>query len=184
MSKVLSMSMFFLSFVPLWAVILFVDIKSLCDGGGSKYTEIISIFLIAIGMACSLAALFIKMYAGSYGQEQYRIEKAVERKNITTEYILSNILPLFVFDFTLWYEVVKFLVFFVVFGYLCIFHNNFSVNIVLEFMRYKMYDCKLINEDNQAIEKIVISKKGLTVRRGEEITTKIINNEVLYKING
>mgnify|MGYP000320977530 FL=1 len=60
---------------------------------------------------------------------------------ITAEYLLSYILPLFAFDFTKWDEVVKFLIFFLTFGYLCIKHNSFSVNIVLELLGYKMYDC-------------------------------------------
>lgn len=43
---------------------------------------------------------------------------------ITAEYLLSYILPLFAFDFTKWDEVVKFLIFFLTFSYLCIRHGH------------------------------------------------------------
>ena len=91
--------------------------------------------------------------------------------------MLSYILPLYAFDFAQWDEVVKFLIFFLIFGFLCIRHNIFSVNIILEFMHYRMYDCKLKNADNKEIERIVISKNILSINKGKNIKVKILNNE-------
>ena len=56
-------------------------------------------------------------------------------------------------------------------------HNNFSVNIVLEFMHYKMYECKLMNADGKEVERTVISKDILSTRKGQDIQGKILNNE-------
>ena len=50
MSVFVSFSMYFLSFVPLWITVLFIDIKSLVDGGGDKWTEIIGITGILLGL--------------------------------------------------------------------------------------------------------------------------------------
>ena len=103
--------------------------------------------------------------------------EAKEEKTITTDFFLSYILPLFAFDFTQWDGVVEFFIFFIVLAFLCIRHNHFSVNIVLELMRYKMYECILQNTDDQEIERIVISKESLSVRKGSVISVKHINND-------
>lgn len=67
----------------------------------------------------------------------YRIREVKERKMITAEFLFSYILPLFAFDFTKWDEVIKILIFLYI-RILCIRHNNFSVNIMLEILEYKM----------------------------------------------
>lgn len=66
--------------------------------------------------------------------------KGAREKNITAEFLLPYILPLFAFDFILWNQVVLFLVFFVTLGYLCIRHNYYSVNIVLEIVGYCFFN--------------------------------------------
>ena len=105
------------------------------------------------------------------------INDAKESKTITAEFLLSYILPLFAFDFTQWDEVVKFLIFFLIFGFLCIRHNNFSVNIILELMHYRMYECKLMNADGMEVERTVISKNILSTSKGKDVQVKILNNE-------
>lgn len=177
MSIFTSFSMYFLSFIPLWITILFIDVKSLVDGGGDKYTEIISISVILFCTLISMIILFIKFYITEDEKYKYKVIESKESKTITAEFLLSYILPLFAFDFTLWDEVVKFLMFFLIFGFLCIRHNYFSVNIMLELMHYKMYECRLVNADNKFIERIIISKNTLTMNKGRVIEIKILNNE-------
>ena len=177
MSMFVSFSMYFLSFVPLWISVLFIDIKSLLEGGGDKWTEIISILGILLGVLISLVILFVKFFSADDEKYVLTIQKAKESKTITAEFLLSYILPLFAFDFTQWDEVVKFLIFFLIFGYLCIRHNIFSVNIVLELMHYRMYECRLMNADGKEVERTVISKDILSTRKGQDIQGKILNNE-------
>ena len=128
-------------------------------------------------MLTSLIILFVKFFVADDEKYVLTIQEAKESKTITAEFLLSYILPLFAFDFTQWAEVVKFLIFFLIFGYLCIHHNNFSVNIVLEFMHYKMYECRLMNADGKEVERTVISKDILSTRKGQDIQGKILNNE-------
>ena len=177
MSVFVSFSMYFLSFVPLWITVLFIDIKSLVDGGGDKWTEIIGIAGILLGLLISAIILFTKFYVSDDEKYTLTIQDAKESKTITAEFLLSYILPLFAFDFTRWDEVVKFLIFFLIFGYLCIRHNNFSVNIILELMHYRMYDCSLMNADGKVVDRIVISKNILSTSKGKDIEVKILNNE-------
>lgn len=177
MSIFVSFSMYFLSFVPLWITVLFIDIKSLIDRGGDNWTEIISVSGILSGLLISLIILFAKFFVIDDEKYMFTIQEAKESKTITAEFLLSYILPLFAFDFTRWDEVVKFLIFFLIFGYLCIRHNNFSVNIILELMHYRMYDCSLMNADGKVVDRTIISKNILSTSKGKDIEVKILNNE-------
>ena len=52
-----------------------------------------------------------------------------------------------------------------------------SINIVLELLGYKMYECNLINNDGKSVERTIISKKNLLVCKGEEVKIVTLNNE-------
>lgn len=184
MSYIISFSMYYLSFVPLWITILFIDIKSIIVGGGYKWTEIISIIAILTFLLISLIVLFVKFNSKNDERYMFTIRDAKECKTITSEYLISYILPLFAFDFTLWDEVVEFMIFFIVLGFLCIYHNNFSVNIILELLQYRFYECSLINADNIEVEKIIISRDILSTNKGGIINVKVINNEYSLDVSG
>lgn len=177
MSVFVSSSVYFLSFVPLWIAVLFIDIKSLMEGGGNKWTERTGIVGILVGLIVSLIILYAKFYLVDDEKYTFRIKDANERKTMTAELLLSYILPLFAFDFTLWYEMVEFLIFFLVLGFLCVRHNVFSMNIILEFMRYSAYDCQLLNADGIEVERKVISRERLSSHKGKDIQVKTLNNE-------
>ena len=57
-------------------------------------------------------------------------------------------------------------------------HNNFSVNMLLEILKYNVYDCKIKMEENDLeIEKKIISKTNLSKYRGRIIKIENLNNE-------
>ena len=135
MSIITGFCMFFLSFCPLWLSVLFIDIKSIYEGNLNLWTEIISLLLIMIATIISLAVLLRELNPrNTNNKQEYILISAKEEKTITAEYLLSYILPLFTFDFTVWHEVLLFLIFFSVFAFLSIRHNHFSVNVLLELM--------------------------------------------------
>lgn len=179
--KMFTFSLFFLSFIPLWISILFIDIKSCFENSTELYTEKIGIGLIVVFSILCFINVKIDLKASSKGATPQRLKSAKEKKTITAEYLLSYILPLFAFDFTHWDQVVLFLIFFFLLGYLCIRHNHFSVNIVLEITGYRTYDCMVLNEDGIEIECEIISSKKLNGNIGNTILLKSINNE--YKLN-
>lgn len=186
MSIAVSFSMFFLSFTPLWISVLFIDAKSIfIDHNTSIYTEIITLILIVLVFITSSFVLrkIFKQENKKYLQT-YTVVSAKEQKYITAEFLLSYILPLFAFDFTVWSSVVLFIIFFLTFAFLCIRHSYFSVNIVLELLGYRFYECELSNTDNKKISKTVITKQNLCANINAEIIAKNINNEyVLGFIN-
>ena len=89
--------------------------------------------------------------------------------------------PLFAFDFTQWSQVVLFLVFYLTSGFLCIRHNCFSVNIILEVKNFRFYRCKIENEDGKFLEQRILSHRRLNGCVGETLYLKSLNNE--YKLD-
>lgn len=183
MPLIQAFSMFFLSFSPLWVSVLFIDLKSICEKNENLCTEIISVIVILIVMIISLLVFISALNPRKRDKAKVcTVISASEEKTITAEYLLSYILPLFAFDFTLWHQVVLFLIFFTVLAFLCIRHNHFSVNIVLEILRYRFYRCKLTNDDGASIEKVIITRNDLTVKVNSEICIRPINNDFAVQI--
>ena len=98
-----------------------------------KYS-VLAILILSIISLVIFALSFNKKNMS--GAQEYIIDSVEEEKAISAEYLLSYILPLFAFDFTVWHQVALFLVFFFVLAFLCIRHNYFSVNILLELSGY------------------------------------------------
>ena len=177
MSIIFSISLFFMSFVPLWISILFIDVRSII-AGGTIWTEIISIIIILVHFLISGCILWnaLKLKPRS-GEKVYKLVSASEEKSLSAEYLLSYILPLFAFDFTQWDKVILFLIFYMTLAFLCIRHNYFSVNVILEMCQYRFYSCILENEDHVSIEKKIIARRRVELMNGMDICITTINNE-------
>lgn len=184
MSFVTGFSMYFLSFFPLWISVLFLDIKSIAEGQQHICTEIISISLIPILSLIALVVLIVAMNPRNQNDSEiYKLIEAKEEKTITAEFLLSYILPLFAFDFTTWDGIIQFLIFFLVLAFLSIRHNHFSVNVLMELLKYRFYSCKIKNSDGIEISKVVICQQTLTSQMGAEIRIRPINNEYSVKVS-
>ncbi len=184
MSMLFSCSLYYLSFFPLWLAVLFVDLKSYIENEYGRLTEIVSMICILTFGIISLIILIIVMRTnGKEGSMRQELKSVREEKAITAEYLLSYVLPLFAFDFSVWNEVVLFLIFFLTFGFLCIRHHYFSVNIILEIANYRFYKCELLNEDDIVTECIVISRRNLMGYISENIYVRALNNEYFLDMN-
>lgn len=181
MSFIFSASMFYLSFFPLWLSIIFIDIKSIIQDSSNVWTEWISLICIIIGIVISWSVLWYTINTKSIGTHIFILKEAKEEKIISTEFLLSYVLPLFAFDFTKWDQVVLFLIFYITMSFLCIRHNYFSVNIILEFLNYRFYNCVIESEDKIQIETKIISRNRLNILQGQSLSLKSINNE--YRID-
>ena len=184
MSRIFSLSLYHTSFAPLWISILFIDIKSCIENPSNLWTEYISIGCILISCLIALIVLLIALCTnGKEGASPHKVVSAIEEKTITAEYLLSYILPLFAFDFTQWSQVVLFLIFYLTLGFLCIRHNYFSVNIVLEVVNFRFYSCTTENEDGELLEQRILSHRRLNGCVGEMLYLKSLNNEYKLDIN-
>lgn len=182
MSRIFSLSLYHTSFAPLWISILFIDIKSCIENQSNRWTELISIGCILISCFIALTVLMVALCTnGKEGATPHKIISATEEKTITSEYLLSYILPLLAFDFTQWSQVVLFLIFYLTLGFLCIRHNYFSVNIILEVANFRFYFCTIENEDGKILKQRILSHRRLNGCVGEMLYLKSLNNE--YKLD-
>lgn len=181
LSKIVSIALYCTSFLPLWISVLFIDVKNIITCDTNIMTEIISLICILVMLGISLVVLWLS-FSNSKGNKEgvseYTLISAKEEKTISIEYLLSYILPLVAFDFGKWDEVILFLIFFIILGYLCIKHNYLTLNIVLDLAHYNMYNCTLKNEDNIEIELSVLSRRKLNGQLGGKINLKPLNNEI------
>ena len=126
MSFATSFSLFFLSFAPLWISVLFIDIKSIIEKQTGILTEKYTVLVILVLSLVSLVILMLSFNKkNTNGAQEFIIDSVEEEKAITAEYLLSYILPLFAFDFTVWHQVVLFLIFFFVLAFISF---NYKIN--------------------------------------------------------
>jgi len=159
--------LFFLSFLPLWVSVTFIDIMGMIETDVCLWTEKISLACVGIGTVISLLVVASQIKKRRDGSRiRPSLRKAVKQKAVTAEYLLSYILPLFAFDFTKWKQVVLFLIFFTVLAYLCLKHHYVYANIVLEVRGYTCYDCTLVKEEGETFDAVfdavVISRQELS----------------------
>lgn len=179
MNKFFKCAMFFTAFLPLWITILFIDIKCILQNNIYLSTEYIGIFFIILGILLSTTIIIksIKTIKQS-DYTSYKIIESVQEKGITSEFLLSYILPLFTFDFTIWYNCVEFIIYFSILAFLCIRNNNVYINLILEIKGYKFYTCVLqwVSEPNtEPIQVVAISDKNLCANKGNTIKAASLN---------
>lgn len=171
--------MYYLSFTPLWISVIFLEIMSLVHGSENKCTEIASLVLIPIAFIVAVFVMRKGLKPVKTGAVKYDLEEATEEKLLTAEFLATFIVPLFAFDFTTWKGMALFLFFFFVFGWLCVRHNYFCTNIMLDAFRYRIYECQLVDRQDVKITQKIISKRNLKACLGT-IYTKGLNNDYGY----
>lgn len=178
MSILFLISMFLLSFTPLWVCIICIDVKSLVDGTNCPYTECIGLGIIASMLFFSaLITLQTLKKRINENTEEYMVA-AVEKDTVsTTTYLLSNVLPLLAFDFTEWFDTLQFMIIFGFLAILCLLHYRCDSNVCLELIGYRLYKCRLhdASGDKDGIT-ILICRKQLNVN--DEIIIRRLNDEL------
>ena len=179
MNNYFKISMFITSFIPLWITILFIDFLSIIRNNQYLTVEIIGI--ITILLINIFSAVIIKYSIKSILDTDYsnHIIKSVSlEKSITSEFLLSYILPLFAFDFTRWDSLIQFLIYFITLAFLCVRNNNVYANLLFEYKKYKFYSCEIVwaSEPNMTpITGVVLSKKNLTSQVNSKIKIAPLN---------
>lgn len=178
MLRIVPLCMYFLSFIPLWIAVVFLDIQSIMSNNKHIMTEIVSIVLIALGTIISwriLGKSFRK--AKEKKNNEYRLTQAREMKSVTAEYTLTYVIPLFAFDFTKWDKTVLFLIFFIILGFICYRHNYFILNVFLDLKKYRIFECVYVDTEGNAINGVVISKQRLNSKVGYSLRLYNMNND-------
>lgn len=150
----------------------------------SPWTERISIALIAIGYTVAIPNMVITLRRiGKEGSEKYTIKEVHEEKTAAMEYLLSFILPMFAFDFTQWDQVVLFLIYFVVVGFLCLKHNLLVANIILEVAEFRFYHIVAIKDNDIRVDRNVITQARLVNMKEEDVYLTPMNDDWYYDVS-
>lgn len=185
MSIIFLMSMFFLSFVPLWICIMCIDVKNIMAGTNYPYTEWIGLVVIMLAFLISVlfTAKTLKSQT-SQNTELYLVVSSEKDTVSTTTYLLSNVLPLLAFDFTQWFSTVQFVILIAFLTILCLIHYRCDSNVCLDLVGYRLYKCNLSSEygDKKRVT-ILIRRRQLNVN--DEILIRRLNDELYiarYKV--
>lgn len=179
MSKIFSMAVYITSYFPLWLSVLFLDIRSLVIANADYYTEIFSICLIVVMNFISFVFIKSSLKKKTNGTHSFIVKSIKEEKNVSAEFLLTYVLPLFAFDFTTWNGMVLFAIFFLFIGYLEIEHNCVPNSIVFDFIGYSWYSCSFVDDGiGKTIETKVLIRKKCILSENEIVITQKINNEV------
>ena len=185
MSNLFLMSLFYSSFTPLWVSILIKDCFSLQNNSKDKNVILINMAIIFILFIVSFIVICISLSTNDKKRfTEYTIISAKEEKNLTVEFLLSYILPLFAFDFGTKEGLILFTVFFLTIGFLCFRHDNFITSIILELLGYRFYSCEIEQElagGKVSIKKKVMSNKDLTLCLNEKVRLCPINDEYKFE---
>ena len=173
--------MYYLAFTPLWILVVLTDIFSIMDNEADLYTEKISIPFLFGAFLVALHIVRKELTSEKVDNVQpMHLKNVKEEKFAVAEFMMSFVFPMFAFDFTKYQGILLFSVFFLMFGWLCIKHNYLCVNVVLEIMKYKIYDCECVNMDKIKYEKKILSNRRLIEQSNITVLTRRINNEYLF----
>ena len=176
--------MFVTSFIPLWFTIVFIDVWDVAVAFKESWKEnckfiqnlwvcmqccavqIISIVALLVITLISIIGVetFINKREKTYNDKAV-IKTAKKESSLSTEYLLTYILPLIAFDFGELKDVIIFSIFVGVIAFLCIKNNNIYTNLYLEFRKYKIYTCtierRIMDKDTQCEDCFVLSRDDL-----------------------
>ena len=158
MSHRFSLEFSVLAFLPLWLSVLIACIRGVVIGNQPIGTEIALLVIVPALLVVSgwevIRFLHNKPPADEV-EEGLVVEKRVKQKTVTTEYLLTCVLPLYTFDFTNWCSVLQFAT---VIGTIVLLHAKYyelPPNVVLELLGYSRFKCRF----SDGREKLVLAKK-------------------------
>lgn len=177
-------AMFITSFLPLWLTILFIEILSICKNDKNLLIEYTVVCLILVIFFLSLGVIVFTLRKISNNWfHTYKIEESNLEAGVTSEFLLSYILPLVAFDFTTWDSVAQFMLYFFILSFLCIRNNNVYANLLFELKGYRFYSCELkwaSELSTSTIPALVISKEDLRAKKGQNIKLARLNQPFYF----
>ena len=160
---------FILSYLPLWIIICFECILSIINRNKNVVTEWFALLTIIPFVIISIIFFLIILYSTEKEEGiRYHVLELTPQKWISSEYLLSYVIPLVAFDFTQWQDMAKLIL---LWGFIFILCWRFWQMPIawLGILGYYVADCKLKTFDQQVVYKQIISHKSFAQEQGEEI---------------
>ncbi len=183
MKRSLAFFLFFLSFAPLWISVMLEEIIGLRipEPHGTEWCVLVAIpilTIVSLGVLKSQEKEWQEMAQSEQdGLNTFEICDVISKRTISSEFLLSYVLPLVAFDFTKWLSFVQFLVFFATLAYLNCKYLTVSPNIVLEIRKYRHFECSIKQKcETKARTIAVLSRRDLRHLSGDTVLLPEIND--------
>lgn len=188
MDKKFKVCMFITSMLPLWLTIFLTEIWTIglslkenkfnamlsISSNKLEFFVCISVFIVFLVATIQIES-FISDKKNSENLPTYTIKHVVRANSLTSEYLLSYILPLMAFDFSSLKDIIIFFIYIIVLGWLCISNNNIYINFYLELRKFHIYDCilekSLVGQTMVYENCKVLSNDNLTGKTGHLINS-------------
>ena len=160
MSIWLFCSLFLLSFLPVWIVVLIRAIWSICmetQPHCAEWGEVILLPVIVIGAILVVHFCFRK--EGASNPIKAELVSISQRRNAPIEFLLSNVLAFVAFDYTKGIEALLMFSLLLVLGVACWRFHGLFWNFWLACLGYREYECHIKVGDEEEIA-YVISKRS------------------------
>lgn len=184
MNNIFKSCMFIISFLPLWINILIINGISIFQNSDGILVAICNSVLILISVIFSF--LYISFANKKINKKDNLIEckliSSYQEKSMASNYLLSYILPLFIFDFNTLLGVLQFLIYFVIILVLCVKNSYVYINILLEFLGYTTFNCKILEEGREKVV-YVISNDDFNGYKNKDVNIYELDNPFyLHKV--
>lgn len=167
---------FIMSYLPLWIIVCFECIVSVIGKNQSLCTEWLTVWIVVPIVLCSYL-VFSAILQGALDERglRYKIVETKQLKGISSEYLLSYVIPLIAFDFTHWQDMIKFSI---IWGFLFLLCWHFWQMPIacLSMLGFFVSECELETNDGQLVQKVVISRNPLSRIKGEMVMIVDIDN--------
>lgn len=202
MSTMFKTAMFITSLMPLWISIIIKDIfaiannsanPGICQCNVAQNTVVECISIIAILLMFFGATIVVNKGIKNKSEKNtdeksptHKIVHTTRESKLSSEFLMAYILPLFAFDFSDVKDIVIFLVYLLILGFLCVRNNNVYVNLWLEIRKYKFYSCTLEKKTDSKVtpfEALVISRTDLCAQRNNSLALKELDSEIYVVID-
>ena len=147
--------LFITSYIPLYIILLVQYYDKNCKLFEQPLIFLLVCFTVLISILFGIFILFIKK------QKQYsrtvELENIKLEREVSTTYILTNIVPLIAFDFTNKQQILSFLVLYVFLMAMYVKYRQIVYNPIIEIMGYTNYKCTMNGEDITILSKYKFS---------------------------
>lgn len=181
MEKVFAVALAFLNLLPVWISIVISDLDSIfCKNTRHAVAEWSGIAIAVLGVLTSLVIVHVAICQKKQERAGVIIPvRLTEKKALTIECMISNVLPLLAFDFCSGVGLLQFLIFVVALLVLTCRSNAFVGSAYLGFIGYRFYDCEYCREDCAVTRKtFLVSPRYLGGEDGAHLQCFGLNDEV------
>lgn len=174
----------FLAYTPLWLMIAIRDLNAILLGNSKTLVaEWTGLGMIAVCGLIGSIRVCLASKKNFYAEESdfFKIISCKEKKTVTVRFVIENVLPMLVFNPTTAEGLALTLAYFLVIASLAVRHRHFSANVVVEWLGWTFYECKLESQQGEDTQTRTVLSRDYLGGTNQFRRLFKINNETLVE---